>query len=209
MELDNLIDQYAYKYVREQLPLSVVPPREDAHAVEQQEGLFGGGAGGRSMDETPPAESPDVPSGVDAPNDLSLLFDPNSVTDTREWESRDVATRPGQAQFRSKLLQAYSSRCAVTGCDFEAILDAAHIQPFRGDESNHISNGLLLRKDIHALFDRDLIAFGENNEVQMSPALDRSNFGSQLRGLVLRLPTETESRPNREALALRLKMLQK
>ncbi len=49
------------------------------------------------------------------------------------------------------LLKAYSGRCAVTGCDAEPALEAAHLRPYKGPESNTAANGLLLRSDIHTL----------------------------------------------------------
>ncbi|GAA4759101.1 HNH endonuclease [Actinomycetospora chibensis] len=78
--------------------------------------------------------------------------------DARVRTEREIVTRQGSRAFRSALLAAYGSRCAVTGCDVEQILDAAHITPYRGSESNSIANGLLLRTDIHTLFDRLLLA---------------------------------------------------
>jgi hypothetical protein len=44
----------------------------------------------------------------------------------------------------------------VTGCDVVQALDAAHISPYLGDQSNHVTNGVLLRADIHTLFDLQL-----------------------------------------------------
>ena len=64
----------------------------------------------------------------------------------------------GQAGFRAALLEAYQSRCAVTGCDAAAALEGAHLRPYRGPESNDVTNGLLLRADIHTLFDLRLLA---------------------------------------------------
>jgi putative restriction endonuclease len=45
----------------------------------------------------------------------------------------------------------------VTGCDISQIIEAAHILPYRGEEYNHPSNGLLLRADIHTLFDLNML----------------------------------------------------
>ncbi len=83
------------------------------------------------------------------PQDLSEL----------EWVLREVKRRIGQSDFRQTLIRAYGSRCAVTDCDVLDVLEAAHIDAYAGVHSNHPGNGLLLRADIHALFDADLIAF--------------------------------------------------
>ncbi len=65
--------------------------------------------------------------------------------------------RRGQGTFRSRLLTAYGSRCAITGEHTEPVLDAAHVQIYLGPRSNHIQNGLLLTKEFHALFDAGLV----------------------------------------------------
>ena len=78
--------------------------------------------------------------------------------DTRARRQQDVVIRPGQKQFRERLIKEYGLRCAVTGCEISEALEAAHISPYRGEDDNHISNGLLLRADIHSLFDASLLA---------------------------------------------------
>ena len=86
-------------------------------------------------------------------------YDPASVADERERAMRAICIRRGQPAFRAALLVAYGGRCAITDCDVEDVLEAAHISPYRGLSSNHASNGLLLRADIHTLFDCGLVAF--------------------------------------------------
>ena len=66
--------------------------------------------------------------------------------------------RRGQSVFRKQLLAAYNGQCAITRCDVEDVLEAAHIISYKGEETNHIGNGLLLRADIHTLFDLGLLA---------------------------------------------------
>ena len=44
----------------------------------------------------------------------------------------------------------------MTGCDVVQALDAAHISPYLGDQSNHVTNGVLVRADSHTLFDLQL-----------------------------------------------------
>lgn len=79
-------------------------------------------------------------------------------TDARKRIRRDVVARQGQGQFRDALIRAYDGRCAVTGCDELYALEAAHIRPYRGEHTNITANGLLLRADIHTLFDLGLLA---------------------------------------------------
>lgn len=85
-------------------------------------------------------------------------FDPKDSKDQRVRAIAEVVRRRGQAKFRKRLLDAYSNTCAVTGCDAVEALEAAHITPYLGEETNHPQNGLLLRADIHSLFDLGLIS---------------------------------------------------
>lgn len=80
-------------------------------------------------------------------------FDASSIVDARERVLGQIVRRRGQQEFREKLLVAYEGRCAITGCDAIEALEAAHIVPYLGTETNHVQNGLLLRADIHTLFD--------------------------------------------------------
>lgn len=73
--------------------------------------------------------------------------------DLRTFDLRSIARRQGQKEFRNKLMRAYGNRCAVTGTSTESVLEAAHISRFLGAHTNRTSNGLLLRADIHTLFD--------------------------------------------------------
>ena len=85
-------------------------------------------------------------------------FDPANTKDERDRTLREIVQRRGQPKFRYDLIAAYGGKCAVTGCDVLQALEAAHISPYLGEQSNHVSNGLLLRADIHTLFDLNLFA---------------------------------------------------
>jgi hypothetical protein len=79
-----------------------------------------------------------------------------------------VSSRPareGQPEFRGAILEAYGSRCALTDVSIEEVLEAAHIIPYAlcGQYGGHPSNGLLLRADLHALFDTQLLGFRPTN----------------------------------------------
>jgi len=86
------------------------------------------------------------------------VFDPRSVPDGRQRMLVSILRRQGQQDFRRKLLAAYNRQCAMTRCRVSWILEAAHITPYRGIRTNAISNGLLLRADIHTFFDLALIS---------------------------------------------------
>ena len=89
-------------------------------------------------------------------NDVPGL-DPGNDEDGRKKVLREVAVRQGQPKFRENILEAYGRRCAISGCNLEWVLQAAHISPYNGVASNHVSNGLPLRADLHTLFDLGLI----------------------------------------------------
>lgn len=77
--------------------------------------------------------------------------------DERERVLRQIRARRGQQAFRDKLRTRYADRCMISGCSVLHVLEAAHIRPYRGEADNHAENGLLLRADIHTLFDLDLV----------------------------------------------------
>tara|TARA_R110001599_G_scaffold353775_1_gene597169 strand:+ start:7545 stop:8588 length:1044 start_codon:yes stop_codon:yes gene_type:complete len=85
--------------------------------------------------------------------------------------------REGQASFRSNLIKCYGCKCMVTGETIDSIIEAAHIIPYCGPDSNRIENGLLLRVDIHRLFDQGLLTIHpSSNEVCVSPMLESSSY---------------------------------
>ncbi|MDM1376700.1 HNH endonuclease [Myroides marinus] len=97
--------------------------------------------------------------------------------DERETVLKEIKARRGQQAFRKSLLELYNSTCVITGCKIVDILEAAHINPFRGEKDNHQSNGLLLRADIHTLFDLDLISIDPDNfKVVISEKLKGSEY---------------------------------
>lgn len=85
-------------------------------------------------------------------------FDPKGQGDARARVLREVVQRRGQQKFRKSLMEAYGGRCAITGCTVLQLLEAAHITPYLGPDTNSISNGLLLRADLHTLWDLGLVA---------------------------------------------------
>ena len=130
-------------------------------------------------------------------------FEPSTLEDERERKLREIVQRRGQPEFRSKLVAAYDARCAVTGYDAVSALEAAHITPYLGPESNHASNGLLLRADIHTLFDLNLIGINpESLQVTTAEQLQGTCYG-ELGGQELAVPDDDTLRPSKEALQQR------
>ncbi|MET3523972.1 HNH endonuclease [Mesorhizobium abyssinicae] len=106
----------------------------------------------------------------------ALKVDAERIAEGFERRFATVETRPQQAAFRLALVRLYGARCLVSGNRVEAVIEAAHIVPFsEGIEfRNDIGNGLLLRADIHALFDKALIS--------IRPVDGRLAIASPLRG---------------------------
>jgi len=77
--------------------------------------------------------------------------------DERDVIERQIRARRGQKKFREQLRKRFKDTCPVTQCRLPDLLEAAHISPYRGDKDHHVSNGLLLRADIHTLFDLELL----------------------------------------------------
>ena len=95
----------------------------------------------------------------------------------RRLVSRAVLERPGQGQFRDALLEAYDGRCAVSGCGVPEVLEACHILPVKQQGSDDVSNGILLRADLHALFDKVLMAIDPYHmSVVISKALEETEY---------------------------------
>lgn len=127
-------------------------------------------------------------------------FAPDSIVDARQRIIAAIISRQGQPEFRKRLLEAYIGRCAMTGCDAVEALEAAHIIPYQGTYTNHTSNGLLLRADIHTLYDLGLLAIdAETMTVLVAPSLANTVY-SELMGVRLRIPEEEACRPSLDAL---------
>lgn len=87
--------------------------------------------------------------------------------------------RPDQARFSEKVRKIYRNRCAVTGCVTQSALEAAHIKTQKGRDGNSSSNGILLRSDIHRLFDRFLITLSEDGtKIETSPELTDPGYAA-------------------------------
>jgi hypothetical protein len=149
--------------------------------------------------------SPDGPSAIELSKTTTEVveagyFSPASLKDEREKKLREIVERRGQPDFRNKLIAAYGGRCPVSGCDALAALEAAHIVPYAGPQSNHVTNGLLLRADIHTLFDLDLIGIHpESLTISVAAAIAKTVY-ADLEGQKLVLPVNAADIPNHKAL---------
>lgn len=132
-------------------------------------------------------------------------FDLDKIRDERKKLYRLIAERRGQPKFREDLKKAYSNRCAITNCDIQELLEAAHIVPYRGNYTNDIRNGILLRADIHTLFDIGLIGIDSASyQVVISDNLKKTEYEG-ISSKKLRLPSSPADYPSKEALDWHLK----
>jgi len=139
---------------------------------------------------------------------LGLPLGINQVAENRYGMEYAVRSRLGQGAFRVLVTEAYSRRCAITGEKTLPVLEAAHIRPFAEKGPNAVVNGVLLRADMHKLFDSGLISISPDHKILVSSQIEGQYTNGKLyysyQGQSLRvLPEEARERPNSEFLAPR------
>src|SRR5690606_5402424 len=106
--------------------------------------------------------------------------------------------------FRLRVTDSYEWRCAISGERTLPILDAAHIKAYEAGGDHSPSNGLLLRTDIHRLFDLGYVTIGPDLRFEASRRLradfDNGRHYCELQGAPMRLPGREDALPSREAL---------
>jgi hypothetical protein len=128
-------------------------------------------------------------------------FDPLNLIDAREKTIASIVRRQGQPVFRKRLLKAYGRHCAISDCNCADALEAAHIRPYLGVGTNHPTNGILLRSDLHLLFDYHKISFDKDFRVLVSKALNGTVYEG-LRGKRMKRPVDVTCSPNSDALEM-------
>jgi len=109
-------------------------------------------------------------SSEESDSDYNRIESPNIIM-------RQIKERRGQQKFRQSLRQIHHDQCMVTGCNIPDILEAAHIFSYSRDHNNHITNGLLLRADIHTLFDLDLLGIQPHNlTIYLHPSVKNDDY---------------------------------
>lgn len=121
------------------------------------------------------------------------------------YEEVLTKVRRGQAEFRAALLARHGDNCAVTGPCPRGALEAAHLIPFSVDSRHDLTNGLLLRADIHRLFDKWDLGVDTSQrpwKVVLSPKLRNHPAVSSLH--LRPLAITEDDYPNQVALAQQL-----
>jgi putative restriction endonuclease len=115
-----------------------------------------------------------------------------------------VRRRIGQGTFRVAVTQAYQRQCAITRERALPALEAAHIRPFAETTEHYVRQGLLLRSDVHRLFDRGYITVTPDLRVEASHRMkDDFNDGDnyvRLHGSTIWVPERPELQPDPEVL---------
>lgn len=96
---------------------------------------------------------------------------------TRYGAARWVAPRLGQGTFRVAVTEAYGRACAATGEHSLPALDAAHIRSYADEGPHEVRNGLLLRADLHRLFDQGYVTVTSEHRLEVSRRL-RENYSN-------------------------------
>lgn len=112
---------------------------------------------------------------------------------------QSVTIREGQDLFHALISRVYGYKCCVTGETTPELLQAAHIQDYISKESHHVQNGLLLRIDIHKLFDSGLLYIDQSYRVHVSKQVKSQEY-LDLDGKRISLPANQSEQPSKEAL---------
>lgn len=115
-----------------------------------------------------------------------------------------VKPRRGQGAFRLAVTDAYGRQCAISGGKVLPALEAAHIRAYRDGGEHEVSNGLLLRRDIHSVFDAGYVTFDDDLRLVVSDTVrtifNNGNEYRRLHGHRLNVPSDSALRPDPEHL---------
>ena len=119
---------------------------------------------------------------------------------------RIVRLDPAYESMPLEHLRAYDNRCAITDVNAGEALEAAHIIPHSESGPAEVTNGILLRADIHNLFDLHLIRITPHRRIEVDEMLKPTCYW-QYDGRELRCPENTEDWPSQESLTLRWRIV--
>lgn len=132
---------------------------QEDHRISLINGLYKSYEETEAIDTEENPEVDDLDAAYDDSENLEDELDSENVPDRIRKDSfTQILIRRGQPKFRRKLLRFYKNQCIITDCSLPEILEAAHILPFSEGGTHQLTNGLLLRADVHTLFDLNMIA---------------------------------------------------
>jgi putative restriction endonuclease len=142
-----------------------------------------------------------------SPVNMDGLDVPGFVPGEVFGDPRLSPVRLGQNAFKALVQEAYGRRCAITGDKIVPVLQAAHIRPVTDQGENRIDNGLLLRSDVHTLFDRGYLGVDPAKKTLMVSRRLRAEWGNgeefyrrAASGEPIAMPARVADRPNAEFL---------
>jgi len=122
----------------------------------------------------------------------------------RYGKEQIIKPRLGQGIFKIRVTDAYHRSCAVTGERALPVLEAAHIKPYFESGPHMVTNGLLLRSDIHKLFDKGYMTVTTNLNIEISRRIkeeyDNGKYYYTLHGKEINRPERLIDQPSKEYL---------
>jgi putative restriction endonuclease len=122
----------------------------------------------------------------------------------RYGEPTTILPRLGQGSFRLIVTDSYNRRCAFTDSPVLHVLEAAHIRPYGLGGTHAPTNGLLIRQDLHTLFDRGYLTVTPNHHIEVSSRIkqefDNGREYYTLHGKEIRVPQMSARQPSAEFL---------
>jgi putative restriction endonuclease len=135
----------------------------------------------------------------------NIEFDSNlEITEKQTLYGKPTVIIPrlGQGSFRIVVTDAYNRRCAVTQERTLPALEAAHIKPFSDSGPHRVDNGLLLRSDIHKLFDNGYVTITNDHRFEVSRRIKEEYENGRdyyaMHGRNLFIPQNQELKPSYE-----------
>jgi len=134
----------------------------------------------------------------------TVVTEPALLDVPRYGEPTMVLPRLGQGSFRVIVTDSYRRRCAFTNSPVLHVLEAAHIRPYSLGGMHIPSNGILLRQDLHTLFDRGYVTATTEHRIEVSSRIrDEFHNGKEyyaMHGKEMHLPDDTDREPAVELL---------
>lgn len=152
-----------------------------------------------------PEGEPDAPAPIDRPALVPFppagKYEPPKKGTKPKKEFAHRKERPGQQRLRARLIWAYGS-CCLSGTRIPEALEAAHLDPVINHKTDNPKNALLLRRDLHRMFDQHLISVApDSGLVHLAPSVRAdATYRALHRSAKIRRPNDSSCQPDAVAL---------
>jgi hypothetical protein len=184
---ENVRSTKKYRYLLEELSNDSSSLRKFLEKMSQVKVVREKASGNQNTPYDYPQNTPDdYPKEPTKETVTTSIDGDGGCADKKVWAQ--INRRRGQSLFRTRLRAHFNDACAITGCNAIEALEAAHIIPHSEliIKDYSCDNGLLLRADIHTLYDLNLIGVNEKGFVYVSPKLNDPLYqklnGEQVKG---------------------------